>query len=344
MYLADTEIRALLPEMELTCPNSAHQFDESTQVQPCSIDLRISNVFWRPSRRRRIWRRLLPGREHRIDLRHSQIQDLDPLRDWKQSNLKEGDSITLKPGQIAMGRIYERFRVPPGYAGKIEGRSSFARLGLSIHCTGDFVNPGWEGFMPLQLYNAGPYPLRLTPFLSVCQLMLIPLSSTSERSYGDTALQSKYANDDGGPSLWWRDERVRQLQKRLGEFHATERMQQDIIDLVRFENPDVLERFQDYVRRRRVGDVENAEQVLEDFSQREGKLRLADNVAIAAPAVLASAFIGGLFADIGTLQFMLGGLTIASFYAAFSAYVRRGSGYLDAPSLLAARKRPRGES
>ena len=99
--------------------------------------------------------------------------------------LHEGDSHTLKPGQIVMGRIYERFRIPPGYAGKIEGRSSFARLGLMVHCTGDFINPGWQGYMPLQLFNAGPYPLRLTPFLDVCQLMLVQLSGESERTYGE---------------------------------------------------------------------------------------------------------------------------------------------------------------
>ncbi len=80
-----------------------------------------------------------------------------------------------------MGRVYEKLHIPERYAGKIEGRSSFARLGLSIHATGDFINPGWSGFMPLQLYNAGEYPIVITPYLPLCQLMLIPLSGLPER-------------------------------------------------------------------------------------------------------------------------------------------------------------------
>jgi deoxycytidine triphosphate deaminase len=286
--------------MGLDCPDPAHGFDEEKQVQPCSIDLRVSNVIWRPSRRRRLWRRLLPWHQHRVDLRHAQVHDLDPLRDWKRVDLSEGDGVTIRPGHVVMGRIYERFRIPPGHAGKIEGRSSFARLGLQVHCTGDFINPGWEGFMPLQLYNAGPYPLRLTPFLDICQLMVVRLTSTSERSYGAPELQSKYVNDDGGPSLWWRDARVRALQARLGEIDPTERMQQEIIDRVRFENPEVLERFQDFVRTRRVDQVENADALLDAFAKREDRLRFADRVSFGAAAVFVSAAVGSLFAKLST--------------------------------------------
>jgi deoxycytidine triphosphate deaminase len=340
MYLSDVDIRALLPEMRLHCPDAAHGFDEETQVQPCSIDLRVSNVFWRPSRRRRMWRRLALGSEHSIDLRRSQLQDLDPLRDWKRVELREGDVLTIKPGQIVMGRIYERFRIPPGHAGKIEGRSSFARLGLAVHCTGDFINPGWEGFMPLQLYNAGPYPLRLTPFLDICQLMLVRLSQKSARTYGDGELQSKYVNDDGGPSLWWRDARVRALQMRLGEVHATERMQQEIIELVRFESPDILERFQDFVRRRRVEQIENADCLLDGFATREDRRRLLDRLALAASVVLAGGVISSLFAKLAFWHFVVWPLAVASLFLALRGYVRRDGGYLGQHELRSARNRP----
>jgi deoxycytidine triphosphate deaminase len=103
----------------------------------------------------------MPWREIKIDLGRSSIHELDPIRDWKRFEVNEGQFVTLKPGQTIMARVYERFRMPDDCAGKIEGRSSFARLGLAVHCTGDFINPGWEGYMPLQLSNVGPYPLRL---------------------------------------------------------------------------------------------------------------------------------------------------------------------------------------
>ena len=173
MYLADHEIKALGDEMKIAGSNPDHPFEPERQIQPCSIDLRISDVFWKPRRRRRLWRQLMPWREVTIDLRRSSINALDPIRDWKKFEVKEGQFVTIKPGHTVMGRVYERFRMPTNCAGKIEGRSSFARLGLSVHCTGDFINPGWEGYMPLQLSNVGPYPLRLAPYFSICQLMLI---------------------------------------------------------------------------------------------------------------------------------------------------------------------------
>jgi deoxycytidine triphosphate deaminase len=340
VYLSDRDINELLPRMHVECPDPHHPFDPATQVQPCSIDLRISNVFWRPSRRRRIWRRLWVWREHVIDLRRAHVQDMDPLRDWKRVELSEGDVLPIKPGQVVMTRIYERFQVPPGFAGKVEGRSSFARLGLSVHCTGDFINPGWEGFMPLQLYNVGPYPLRLTPFLDVCQLMLIRLSSESERSYGDPELESKYVNDDGGPSLWWRDARVRALQARLGEVHATERMQREIVERVRFESPDVLERFQNFVRRRRIDQVDNADALLQDFAKRENWRRLGDLLSLGALPVMAGVAFGSVFAKFAFWHVIVWALFIASVFNALRAYVERDGGYLGTRELRETADRP----
>ena len=73
MYLADRDIKALGGELNIEGPNPDHPFDPDSRIQPCSIDLRISNVFWRPSWRRRLWRRLLPWREVTIDLRRSSV-------------------------------------------------------------------------------------------------------------------------------------------------------------------------------------------------------------------------------------------------------------------------------
>jgi len=116
VYLSDRDIKALLDEMKIEGPLAAHPF-EVGQVQPCSIDLRVSNVFWRPSRRG-ITARLLRRRAYAIDLRHSKAHDLDPRRDWKKLDLAEGDVVTIKPRGVLMGRVYERFQIPPGYAGK----------------------------------------------------------------------------------------------------------------------------------------------------------------------------------------------------------------------------------
>jgi deoxycytidine triphosphate deaminase len=330
MYLADHELRELLDRMGLgeEAGGAAAPFDAATQIQPCSIDLRISNVFWKPSRTRR-WLRRLGRRVGSVDLRHAGAHDLEPLRDWKRYELEEGETLTIRPGGILMARIHERFQVPPAYAGKIEGRSSFARLGLSVHCTGDFVNPGWQGFMPLQLHNAGPYPIKITPYLMICQLMVIRLASEPELTYGDPRLQSKYENDDGGPSKWWRDRSVLALQERLGEVHVPTTMQSEILECVRFVEPAVLERLRSYVGRRRVGSVENRQTLLEDFAAGEDRRRLGDAVAIASVGVLAAADLGSAFVTpIGIGHLVLYALTVVAIFLGFRGYLRRDSGYL----------------
>ena len=335
MYLADHEIRALSAELQIVGPNPEHPFEPERQLQPCSIDLRISNVFWKPRRRRRIWRRLLPWREITIDLRRSSMHALDPIRDWKRFDVAEGQSVIIKPGQTIMGRIYERFRMPANCAGKIEGRSSFARLGLSVHCTGDFINPGWQGFMPLQLSNVGPYPLRIAPYFSVCQLMLVPLASEPDRSYGDAALRSKYINDEGGPSLWWRDTRVEQLQERLGRANAHVAIQREIVDRVRFESTEVLARFQRDVDRERVGQIENADEVLDRFARREDRRRLIDRCLLWFPGVFIAAWLLTAFDVFKLAWFVFLGLFLVSLLPALLAYERRDDGYLGRTELHA---------
>lgn len=292
-YLADRDIRQLLPELAFNTEHPEHPFDEIEQIQPCSIDLRLSNIVWR--RRRAHWLRRFLRRGPTVDLRKSHVQEIDPRREWRKVTLADGESETIWPGEVLMTRIYERFRIPDEYAGKIEGRSSYARIGLAIHCTGDFINPGWSGFMPLQLYNASPFPIKILPYLPICQLMIIRLSSLPDRTYGDEELASKYVNDDGGPSYWWRDQAVVELHKRLGSSNVPMGIQNEIVELVRFEDAEMLERFERFVGRSRVRKVDNADAVLDEFARKESRRQWLDRVA-AFPFAAGFAISVGLLA------------------------------------------------
>jgi hypothetical protein len=224
MYLADHEIKVLSDELQIAGPNPEHPFEPERQIQPCSIDLRISDVFWKPRRRRQLWRRLI---------------------------------------------------------------------------------------------------------------MLIPLASEPERSYGDAELRSKYANDEGGPSLWWRDARVEELQQRLGQADAHEAIRQDIVERVRFQSTEVLARFQRDIDRQHVGKIENADQVLDEFARREDRRRLTDRVVLGSPLLFAGGLIASVFAAFGIWTVVLIALTLASSVAAFVAYERRDDGYLGTSDLRA---------
>lgn len=224
MYLCDRDIIELLPQLKICTDNKDFPFVPDEQIQPCSIDLRLSNVFW------------IPARRGAIDLRKSRLLELSPRRHWKKVVLKPGESITIKPDRLLLGRIYEKFAMPVQSAGEIEGRSSFARMGLMVHCTGDFINPGYRGHMPLQLVNLGPNAIKVFPYVPICQLKLVRLSGRPARLYGERELQSKYMDDDGGPSYWWRDKRIRRLQKTLGEIDIAIAIQNSILDTIGFRS------------------------------------------------------------------------------------------------------------
>lgn len=235
MYLSDREIRSRLPELSLTTSNPEHPFSVEVQVQPSSIDLRVDSVFWKSKLRHF-------GRRGAVDLRRRKFNEAAPRRGWTEFTLKEGETFKLKPGQLLLARTYERFHLPRDLAGQIAARSSYSRMGLLVHCGGDFINPGWNGHMPLQLVNLSRRTVRVTAYLPIAQLMLVPLSSPPLRQYNDVGLRNKYADDDGGPSYWWRDRLMEVLSSKfdsgglpdalaepLGRLLATNELDEDVV-------------------------------------------------------------------------------------------------------------------
>lgn len=84
--------------------------------------------------------------------------------------------ITISPGQFILGHTMEYVKLPETIAAEIEGRSSFARLGIEIHMTAGFIDPGFEGVITLEIYNAGPNPVKLYPGVRIGQLKFIPIN------------------------------------------------------------------------------------------------------------------------------------------------------------------------
>jgi deoxycytidine triphosphate deaminase len=272
MYASDRDIRTLLPELEVETAYPEYPFKPNEQVQPCSVDLRLDTRFWVP-RRLGPWF-LQPWRRGSIDLHQSRLHEVAPRRYWKQVQLKPGETLRLKPGRMVLCRTYEQFSMPTEFAGKIEGRSSFARLGLGVHCTGDFINPGWRGHMPLELLNANPNEIRVVPLMTVCQLLLVKLTSTPERTYGDAKLSSKYIDDDGGPSYWWRDQLITDLLNDLGQRDLSASLQQKLIEELGDEpTVDVLLRLERFVHDTPIGAVDSVPALLDRFAKREDRTR-----------------------------------------------------------------------
>jgi len=274
MYLIDKELKQKLKELNFQCHDSDHKFEPDEQIQPCSIDVRLGEVFWKPK-----------GSKP-VDLRKSQLLELAPRRYWKKFVLKEGEHLTIKPGELILGRIYEKFTIPKKCAGKIEGRSSFSRMGLGIHICCDFINPGYRGHMPLQIVNYSKSVIKIFPYIDICQLMLIRLNGIPEKLYGVNELQSKYMDDDGGPSYWWRDKRIKKLQELFAKKDLSIEIQENILKQIGVQEPEIIERFENYISKCKTQDISNVDTVLEKFGRKEEKFKTKEIILLRGVQIL----------------------------------------------------------
>ena len=87
--------------------------------------------------------------------------------------------LELAPGQFALAYTLERIELPSHLAARVEGKSSLARLGLSIHQTAPTVHAGFRGFLRLEISNVGPFFCRLTPGIQICQLIIEEVKTPS---------------------------------------------------------------------------------------------------------------------------------------------------------------------
>merc|ERR1711974_18675 len=138
-------------------------FDPSA-VSCASIDLTLSNNF----------RFYKPGLEV-LDIK----EDTNYETITEKKTLAEGESFLLLPGCACLGITEEVVELSPKLCGLLEGRSRFARLGLFVHITAGFMNPGIKNRQVLEIYNASSHPLALWPGTKICQFIFLKMSGTA---------------------------------------------------------------------------------------------------------------------------------------------------------------------
>ena len=105
-----------------------------------------------------------------------------------------------------LGSTFERVALPNDLVARLEGKSSLGRLGLLIHSTAGYVDPGWEGNLTLELSNVANLPITLYDGMKIGQISFQRLSSPAEVGYGDARIGSKYRGQrDPTASLYHRD-------------------------------------------------------------------------------------------------------------------------------------------
>lgn len=129
---------------------------DAQMVGPASIDLHLSHSF-------RVFVHL-PTELHLTD-------DMDFKAATKGLRVDNGHSLIMQPGQTVLGITEERVTLGPGLSGWLEGRSRFARVGLLVHISASFMQPGISNHQVLEISNFGPIPLRIIPGTPICQFI-----------------------------------------------------------------------------------------------------------------------------------------------------------------------------
>ena len=145
-------------------------------VQPASVDLRLGDSF-------RVFHN---HRASAIDLRDP------PAHLTEEVKIAGDEPFVIHPGEFALGRTHEWVELPDDVVARIEGKSSLGRLGLIVHATAGFCDPGWKGTLTLELANLTRVPIRLYHGLAIAQLSFMALDAPAERPYGHEELGSHY--------------------------------------------------------------------------------------------------------------------------------------------------------
>lgn len=130
---------------------------DPVQIQPASVDLRLGREFIVP--------------------------DYDVV---------ERERMSFKPGSFALGVTAERVSVPPDLVGHMTGRSTLGRKGVVVHATAGLVDPGWDGYLTLEIANLGSEDVTLEAGDRIAQIEFVRLTSPAADPY-----DGQYDGDSG---------------------------------------------------------------------------------------------------------------------------------------------------
>jgi len=169
--LSDGTIRRLVDEGRIV----VKPWDPAL-VQPASVDLRLGDSF-------RVFHN---HRAAAIDLRDP------PTNLTEEVDVADGEAFVIHPGEFVLGRTLEYVELPGDIVARIEGRSSLGRLGLIVHATAGFVDPGFKGTLTLEIANLTRIPIKLYAGGPIAQLSFMALDAPAQRPYGSAELGSHY--------------------------------------------------------------------------------------------------------------------------------------------------------
>jgi len=185
MVLSDRTIARLIAEGRI----GIDPYDVAL-LQPSSVDVRVDKYF-------RVFHN---ARYPFIDVKQPQEELTEEVA------IEEDRPFILHPGEFVLGSTLERVRLPDDLVARLEGKSSLGRLGLLIHSTAGFIDPGWDGHVTLELSNVANLPITIYYGMKIGQVSFMQMTEPAAVPYGSTSLGSKYKGQRGPtPSRYYQN-------------------------------------------------------------------------------------------------------------------------------------------
>lgn len=156
MVFSDKTLKKMIDSGELVCEPLCEE-----SIQPASIDCRLGTHF--------------------LVVEQNKMQHLTLDSDIEYREL-ESDSITIPAHSFLLATTMEYVKLPDDVVAFVEGRSSIGRIGLFIQNAG-WVDPGFEGRITLELYNANSLPIKLQAGRRICQLVFAKMDQVADSPY-----------------------------------------------------------------------------------------------------------------------------------------------------------------
>lgn len=161
MILSDSDIREYVKSGRL----AVEPFDPEA-VEAAWIDLSLGNEF-------KLFR--TSSRPY-IDVRN--------YSDHTESiMISDGKPFIIHPNEFVLAGVRERIEIPADLAAYVDGRSSLGRIGIVVHVTAGWVDPGFRGRLVLEMTNVGRMPVAIYPGMRICKLVFMKLTKPAERPY-----------------------------------------------------------------------------------------------------------------------------------------------------------------
>jgi dCTP deaminase len=166
MVLSDRDIRKALDSGRIKIDPLP---DFEKQLGSISVDFRLGNTF--------------------MVFEHSRFSFIDPRHPasigdaMRTIEVKDDEPFIMQPGDFALASTMESLELADDLLGRLEGRSSIARLGITVHSTAALFEPGWVGTATMELSNLGRMAVALYPGMRICAFSFEPVSSPVSMPY-----------------------------------------------------------------------------------------------------------------------------------------------------------------